>query len=393
MRRVYLDHIAATPVHPEVVEAMLPYLRENFGNPQSLHSVGQQALEAIEEAREKVARLIKAKEEEVYFTSSGSESNNFALKGIALAHRTKGNHIVVSAIEHFSVLHSLKFLENLGFDATLVPVDKWGLVDPSDVNKAINSKTILVSIMLANGEVGTIEPISEISKICRSKGIIFHTDAVDAVGNIPVDVEELGVDALSLSGNQFYGPQGSGALYLRKGTRILPLIDGGIQEKGRRAGTENVAGIVGLGQAAEIALRELRGREEKAKFLRDLLIRELPRRVEHVQLTGHPELRLPHHASFCVEFIEGEAMLLNLDMQGVSASSGSACTSKALKASHVLLAMGFDHATAQGSVVFSLLEETSKEDINYLLDIFPPIVERLRKMSPLYTQYLEERKK
>lgn len=393
MRKVYLDHIASTPVHPQVVDAMLPYLRDNFGNPQSLHSIGQEAQLAIQEAREKVAGLINAHPEEIYFTSCGSESNNFALKGLASAQRTRGNHIVISAIEHQSVLHSAKSLEKMGYTLTLVPVDKWGVVDPEEVKRVIKKETILVSIMLANGEVGTIEPIAEIAQICQGQDVLFHTDAVDAVGNIPVDVKKLGVHALSLAANQFYGPKGVAALYIEKGVRILPFIDGGIQENGRRAGTENVPGIAGMGKAAEIASAELKRRMERVKRLRNKLIDHLPKEVDHVTLTGHPEKRLPFHASFCIQFVEGEAMLLNLDMQGISVSSGSACTSRALKASHVLLAMGIDHATAQGSIVFSLVEDSGSEDIDYVLEIFPPIIERLRKMSPLYTQYLEEKQK
>lgn len=393
MKRVYLDHIASTPLHPQALDAMLPYLKEKFGNPQSLHSVGQEALNAIEEAREKVAGLINALPEEIYFTSSGSESNNFALKGFALAHRSRGSHIVLSAIEHQSLLHSAKNLEKMGYTFSYIPVDKWGIVDPEEVKKAITTETILISIMTANGEVGTIEPVAEIADICHSREVLFHTDAVAAVGNIAVDVKEIGADALSLAGNQFYGPKGSAALYLKKGTRIVSFIDGGIQERGRRAGTEDVAGIVGLGKAAEIAREKLDKRTEKVKSLRERLIQRLPQLVENVRLTGHPKRRLPHHASFCIEFVEGEAMLLNLDMKGISASSGSACTSKALKASHVLLAMGIDHALAQGSIVFSLIEETALEDIDYLLEVFPPIIDRLRKMSPLYTQYLEEKEK
>lgn len=393
MKRVYLDHIASTPLHPEVLEAMLPHLKGNFGNPQSLHSVGQEALRAVEEAREKAAQLIHAQASEVYFTSSGSESNNFALKGLALVQRNQRTHIVLSAVEHQSVLHSAKSLEKLGFSTSLVLVDKWGMVDPEDIRKAITPETGLVSVMLANSEVGTLQPVREIAEVCRSRDVLFHTDAVAAVGNIPVNVSELGVDALSLAGNQFYGPKGSAALFVKKGIRILPFIDGGIQEGGRRAGTEDVAAIVGLGKAAEIAMRDMEKRVERARSLRDRLIQELPQRVDHVFLTGHPEKRLPHHASFCIEFIEGEAMLLNLDMQGIAASSGSACTSKALKASHVLLAMGIDHALAQGSLVFSLIEDTTSEDIDYLLEVFPPVIERLRKMSPLYTKYLEEKEK
>jgi cysteine desulfurase len=393
MKRVYLDHIAATPLYPEAREAMSPYLDENFGNPQSLHSVGQAALESIEDARAMVAHLIGAGEGEIFFTSSGSEANNFALKGMALARRDKGNHLVLSAIEHQSVLHAAKSLEKLGFSTSLVPVDKHGLVNPEDVGRALKKETVLVSIILASSEVGTIEPLAEISRVCRSAGVPLHTDAVAAVGNIPVDVSELGVDALSLAADQFYGPKGSGALFIKKGTRILPLIDGGIQEGGRRGGTENVAGIVGMGRAAEIAKQRLSERQAKMQPLRDRLIDSLLENVDHVILTGHREVRLPHHASFCVEFIEGEAMLLNLDMKGIAASSGSACTSRALKASHVLLAMGIDHALAQGSIVFSLIESTTAEDVDYLLEVFPPIIEKLRRMSPLYTKFLEEAKK
>jgi len=372
---------------------MQPYFREKFGNPQSLHSIGQQASEAIEKARDKVAKLINAESSEIFFTSSGSEANNFALKGLTLAHQKKGKHIVLSAIEHQSVLNAAKFLEKLGFTVTHVPVDNFGLIDPEDVRKALTPDTILVSIMLANGEVGTIEPLEEISGICRSQDILLHTDAVDAVGNMPVDVKTLGVDALSLAGNQFYGPKGSAALFIKKGKRILPFIDGGIQEGGRRAGTEDVPAIVGMGKAAEIALQHMADRVEKTEALRDKLITHILDKIEHTILTGHPEKRLAYHASFCVEFVEGESMLLNLDMQGIAAASGSSCTSRALKASHVLLAMGLDHALAQSSLVFSMIDSTTTEDIDYLLDVFPPIIEKLRKMSPLYTQYLEEKEK
>ena len=393
MKKVYLDHIAATPLHPLAREAMLPFLGEDFGNPQSPHSYGQAALEAVEEARGRVARLLNSSTEEVFFTASGSEANNLAVKGLALALRDKGKHLVVSAIEHLSILNSVKSLERLGFQATLVPVDREAMVDPGDVAKAITPQTILVSVMSANSEVGTVQPVAEIARLCRERGVPFHTDAVAAAGSLPTDVRALDVDALSLAGDQFYGPKGSAALYVRKGVRLLPLIEGGVQEGGRRGGTENVAGIVGLGVAAEVAARELDARMKKALALRDRLIDELLRRVERVVLTGHRTRRLPHQASFCVEFIEGEAMLLNLDMKGVAASSGSACTSKALKASHVLLAMGLDHALAQGSLIFSLLDGTRDEDLDYVLEVFPPIVRRLREMSPLYTKYLEESRK
>lgn len=390
MRRVYFDHIASTPVHPQVMEAMLPYLKEFYGNPQSLHSFGQETASAIEEAREKVAQLIEADTEEVFFTSNGTESNNFAIKGMTLAQRTKGKHIVVSAVEHQSVLHPVKSLEKSGFSVTEVPVDSFGLVDPEDVRKAITPETVLVSVMLANGEVGTIEPVAAVAKVCREMGVLCHTDAVDAVGNIPVSVITLGVHALSLAGNQFYGPTGSAALFLKKGTRCLPQIDGGIQESGKRAGSENISGIVGLGKAAEMAQEKLNVRGDMVRSLRDAIIQRMEQEVDHVILTGHPKNRLPHHASFCVEFIEGEAMLLNLDMKGIAAASGSACTSRALKASHVLLAMGLDHATAQGSLVFSFVEENTTEDIDYLFEVFPEIIERLRQMSPLYPKQEEE---
>jgi len=390
MRRVYFDHIASTPVHPKVRETMLPYLDEFYGNPQSLHSFGQETAGAIESARKKVADLIEAETEEVFFTSSGTESNNFAIKGIAFAQRKKGTHIVVSAVEHQSVLHSLKTLEKHGFSFTEVPVDQFGLVDPEKVRKAITAETSLVSIMLANGEVGTIEPVAEIAKVCQEQGVLCHTDAVDAVGNIPVSVKSLGVDALSLAANQFYGPTGSAALFLKTGTRCLPQIDGGIQEGGKRAGSENIAGIVGLGKAAEIAQKEMGVRADKLILLRNAIIERMDRDMDHVILTGHPTMRLPHHASFCVKFIEGEAMLLNLDMKGIAAASGSACTSRALKASHVLLAMGLDHATAQGSLVFSLVDENTVDDVDYLFDVFPEIIERLRQMSPLYPNQEEE---
>jgi cysteine desulfurase len=388
---IYLDHIAATPPRPEVVEAMLPFLRERFANPQSLHSGGQEALQAVEEARVRVAGLIGASAEEVFFTASGSESNNMALKGMALARRSMGKRIVVSAIEHLSVLNAARSLEKLGFETVLVPVDGLGRVDPGDVRKALTKDTVLVSVQAANSEVGTLEPVAEIARIAREFGVPFHTDAVAAAGNVPVDVRTLGADALSLAADQFYGPKGAAALYLRKGTRIVPLVDGGVQEGGRRGGTENVPAIVGMGRAAEIANAEMTKRIAIETPLRDRLIRGLLERVNRSVLTGDPSNRLPHNASFCVEFIEGEAMLLHLDMKGVAASSGSACTSKSLKVSHVLLAMGVDHALAQGSLVFSLLETTTAADIDRVLEVFPPIVDKLRRMSPLYTKFLEEK--
>lgn len=391
MRKVYLDHIAATPLLPEVREAMRPFLEEAFGNPQSLHSAGREAQEAVEAARGDVAALVGARSDEIYFTASGTEANNFAVKGLALGQQAKGRHVVVSAIEHSSVLNSVKALERHGFTATLVPVDRMGRVDPADVGKALTGDTVLVSVMTANSEVGTIEPVAEIAALCRARGVLVHTDAVAAAGTVPLDVKALGVDALSLAGDQFYGPKGSAALFVRKGVRILPLVDGGIQEGGRRGGTENVPAIAGLGAAARLAARDMETRAAALRPLRDRILEELPRRIEHVVVTGSRTDRLPHHASLCVEFVEGEGMLLFLDMSGIAASSGSACTSKALKASHVLLAMGLDHATAQGSLVFSFVHPSTGEDVDALLEVFPPIVDRLRKMSPLYTAFLKER--
>jgi cysteine desulfurase len=391
MKRVYLDHIAATPLLPEVRQAMRPFLEDAFGNPQSLHAAGREAQEAVEAARGDVAALIGSESSEIYFAASGTEANNFAVKGLALGQQARGKHVIVSAIEHSSVLNSVKALERQGFGATLVPVDRLGRVDPADVEKALTKETVLVSVMAANSEVGTIEPLGEIAAVCRSRGVLFHTDAVAAAGTIPLDVKALGLDALSLAGDQFYGPKGSAALFVRRGVRILPLVDGGIQEGGRRGGTENVPAIVGLGRAARLARGEMAARAASLRPLRDRLLDELPRRIGHVVGTGSRTDRLPHHASFCIEFVEGEGMLLFLDMKGVAASSGSACTSKALKASHVLLAMGLDHATAQGSLVFSLIDAAAAEDVDYLLEVFPPIVDRLRQMSPLYTAYLKER--
>ena len=371
---------------------MMPYLGEVFGNPSSLHDWGDAAREAVDNDRAQVAQLIGANDEEIIFTGSGTESNNFAIKGLALAQKSKGKHIVVSAIEHFSVLHSARTLEKWGFELGEVPVDKYGVVDPEDVRKKLRKDTVLVSVMHANGEVGTIEPIQEIAKITREHGVLFHTDAVATAGTIPVDIKELGVDALSLAGNQFYGPKGVGAFWVRKGVRIMPLLDGGVQEGGRRGGTENVPAIVGLGKAAELASASMAARQEHLTPLRDRLLTELPAKIDHVVVTGHPQNRLPGNASFCVEFIEGESMLMWLNNQGVAISSGSACTSRALKASHVLLAMGLSHALAQGSLLFGFGLDRTSEDVDYVLEVLPPIVDRLRQMSPLYAKFVKESK-
>ncbi len=392
MRKVYLDNAATTPVLPEVREAMLPYLDEAFGNPSCVHEWGDVAREGMENARNQVAQLIGANTGEIIFTGSGTESNNFAIKGLALAQQAKGKHVVVSAIEHFSVLHSARTLEKWGFELSLVPVDKYGVVDPEDIRKSLRKDTVLVSVMHANGEVGTIEPIQEISQITREHNVIFHTDAIASAGTIPVNVVKLGVDALSLAGNQFYGPKGVGALWVRKGVRIMPLLDGGVQEGGRRAGTENIPAIVGLGKASELAKTNMSARIEQLTRLRDCLLTELPSKIGHVVVTGHPQNRLPGNASFCVEFIEGEAMLMLLDSQGIAVTSGSACTSMALKASHVLIAMGLSHALAQGSLLFSFGIDDAPEDVDYVLEVLPPIVDRLRQMSPLYAKFIKEGK-
>ncbi|TET12643.1 MAG: aminotransferase class V-fold PLP-dependent enzyme [Dehalococcoidia bacterium] len=389
MKRAYLDNAATTTILPQVLEAMLPYLKDHYGNPQSLHLWGDEAREAVDHARGKVAALIGAQPEEIIFTGSGTEANNFAIKGLALAQQSKGKHAVTSAIEHFSVLHSARTLEKWGFEVTQIPVDKQGLVDPEEVAKSIREDTILVSIMHANGEVGTIQPIAEIAKVMKKTGALFHTDAVATAGTIPVDVKELGVDALSLTPNQFYGPKGVGALWLKKGVRIIPFLDGGVQEGGRRAGTENVPAIVGLGKAAELAKEEMAYRMAHLSALRDRLIGGLLSGIEHAILTGHPTQRLPGIASFCIEFIEGESMLMLLSHQGIAASSGSACTSRALKTSHVLTAIGVPPEIAQGSLLFSLGLNNSEEDVDYLLEVLPPIVDRLRQMSPLYAKFLK----
>lgn len=379
--KVYLDNIAAKPVDPRVVQAMQPYLQEIFGNPSSLHSWGRQAQAGLNKARGQVAALVGAQPEEIIFTSSGSEANNLALKGLLAASKKK--HLIVSAIEHFSVLQIAKRLEKQGYQVTYLPVNEYGQVSLDELKKAINSETALVSIQHANSEVGTIQPIAEIGAICRQQGVIFHTDAVVTAGLLPLNVRQFSVDALTLTANQFYGPLGAAALYVRKGVRLQPQIEGGIQENGRRAGTENVAAVVGMGKAAEIAAKEKDIWAEKLTVLRDKLITGLLSVIPNARLNGHPALRLPDNVNIGIEFIEGESMLLMLDMAGVAASSGSACTSRALKASHVLKAMGVPHEKIHGSLLFTLGKQNSDEEINYVLKTLPPIVERLRAMSPL----------
>lgn len=383
MRRIYLDYAATTPVHPDVMEAMLPYFSQYFGNPSSIHFLGQDARDAVEQARQQVAHLIGAESEEIVFTSGGTEADNLAIKGIALANRDRGNHIITSRIEHHAVLEPCHWLEKQGFSVTYLPVDGYGMVSPDDVKKALTDKTILVSIMHANNEIGTIEPLAEIAKVTREAGVYLHTDAVQTVGHIPVNVDQMGVDLLSLSAHKFYGPKGVGALYVRKGTRIAPLIHGGGQEKNRRSGTENVPGIVGLGKAAETAERELPDEAPRLTALRDELIRGILSQISDVRLNGHPTMRLPNNVNISVAYVEGEAMLLNLDLAGICASTGSACSSANLQPSHVLTAIGLTHTQAHGSLRFTLGKWTTREDIDAVLKIFPTIVTRLREVSPL----------
>jgi cysteine desulfurase len=381
MRHIYMDHNATTPLREEALVAMLPYLQEEFGNPSSLHSFGRQARKAVETAREQVAVTLGARPREIVFTGCGTESDNQAIKGVAYASRGKGDHVVTTQIEHKAVLQACQYLEGQGFRVTYLPVDRYGVVDPGDVARAITGQTVLVSVMFANNEVGTVQPIAEIGRICQERGVTFHTDAVQAVGKLPVDVMELGVDLLSLSAHKFYGPKGIGALYVRQGTKIDPLLHGGHQEWGRRAATENVAGIVGLGKAVELRRGEMAAEADRLAALRERLHAGIAARIDHVYLNGHPTRRLPGTLSLCFDYVEGEGIIMGLDLAGVAVSSGSACTSASLEPSHVLLAMGVRPATAQGSIRFSLGRENTEEDVDRVLDVLPPIVERLRAMS------------
>lgn len=387
MKRTNFDHLACSPILPEVREAMLPFLGEEIGNPLSQHVFGENPAKAVEEARQNVARLIQAEPEEIIFTSGGSEANNLAIKGIAQASASKGKHIIASPIEHHSVLHPLKSLEKQGYEVSYLSVDGQGKVVPEDVKNLIRKDTILITVLSASNEIGTLEPIREIGAIAMERGISFHTDAVAAAGAIPIDVRELNVSLLSLAGNPLYGPQGTGALYVRKRTRVAPLIEGGIQENGLRAGTHNVAGISGMGVAAKMARENLSSRSHHLLKLRDRLVEGLAGSVPDCFLTGHPVERLPGHASFCVKFIEGEAMLIHLGFSGIAATSGSTCSSAALKVSHVLKAIGIEALWAQGSMVITLGIDNSPEDIDYFLTEFPPVVEKLRKLSPLTAKF------
>ncbi len=383
MGRTYLDYAATTPTHPEVVKAMLPYFTEAFGNPSSIYACGQEAKGAIEEARANVADLIGAQDEEIVFTGSGTEADNFAIKGVAYANESKGNHIITTTIEHHAVLETCHFLETKGFKVTYLPVDEYGMVDLEEVRKAITNQTILISVMQANNEIGTIEPLAEIGKIAKETGIYFHTDAVQTVGHIPVSVDELGIDLLSMSAHKLYGPKGVGALYIRKGTKLLSFMHGGEQERGRRASTQNVPGIVGFGKAVEIARQEMNKEAEQVTYLRDKLISGLLAQIDHICLNGHPTNRLPNNVNVSISFAEGESMCLNLDLEGICVSTGSACSSSVTEPSHVLLALGLPPLQAHSSLRFSLGKWTTEEEIDRVLEVLPRIVAKLRAMSPL----------
>ncbi len=384
MKTIYLDHAATTATDPEVLEAMLPYFHEHYGNPSSIYSISRISKNTIENAREIVANALGANSKEIVFTSSGSESDNFAIKGVALAKQQQGNHIITSSIEHHAVLYTCKFLEKNGFNVTYLPVDNNGIIKLDELEKAITPQTILITIMHANNEIGTIQPISQIGEIARKHGITFHTDAVQTFGHIPVNVDDLNIDMLRISGHKFYGPKGVGALYIRKGIKITPLIHGGDQERRRRASTENVPGIIGLGKAVEIAGKVMENEATRQTKLRNEFIRTILDNIDDARLNGHSSLRLPNNVNISFEGIEGESILLNLDMEGIAASTGSACSSSNLEPSHVLLSIGLSHEFAHGSVRFSMGKHTTKDDLDYVVEVLPGIVKKLRAMSPLY---------
>lgn len=381
---VYLDHAATTYVRPDVFEAMKPYFCEKFGNASSIYSIGRETKKAVENAREQVAKALGAQPREIFFTASGSEADNWAIKGVAYANKAKGNHIITSSIEHPAIMSTCQQLEKEGFEVTYLPVDSDGLVSVEDLRAAIKDTTILVSIMTANNEIGTIQPIAELGAVAKEKGILFHTDAVQAIGNVKIDVNEMNIDMLSLSAHKFYGPKGVGALFIRKGVKINNLIHGGHQERGKRASTENVPGIVGLAKAIEIATENLEEYNKKLISLREKTIEGIMAKVPYVKLNGHRHQRLPGNVNFSFQFIEGESLLLMLDMKGICGSSGSACSSGSLDPSHVLMAIGLTHEIAHGSLRLTFGEENSEEDVDYILSVIPEIVAKLREMSPLY---------
>jgi cysteine desulfurase len=385
MRSIYLDHAATTPMRQEAYEAMIPFLTEKFGNPSSIHAFGREAHKDVDGARERVAKALNAAPQEIFFTSGGTEADNIAILGAAAQKKNKGRHIITSAIEHHAVLYTCEALESRGYRLTVLPVDKYGMVSPSQLGKAISDETVLVSIMHANNEVGTVQPIRELAVIAHERGALFHTDAVQSLGNIPVDVKELQVDLLSASAHKLYGPKGVGLLYVKKGTRLANVSYGGAQERNLRPGTENVAGIMGFARAMELAVAEQPETCRRLTVLRDKLIKGLTALPE-VRLNGHPEQRLPGNVNVSIKRVEGESLILSLDMAGIAVSSGSACTSGSLNPSHVLMAMGLDHQTAHGSLRFTLGKSTGEEDIDYVLEVIPGIIQRLRKMSPIQAE-------
>lgn len=392
MEKIYLDNAATTPVRKEVVDAMLPYFTESFGNPSSVYQIAQMNKKAIDDARETIANTLGAKANEIFFTSGGSEADNWAIKGIAHAHKAKGNHIITTKIEHHAVLHTCEFLEKNGFEVTYLDVDEYGMVHPEEVEKAIKDTTILISIMYANNEIGTINPIKEIGEIAKAHKIPFHTDAVQAVGQVRIDVNEQNIDLLSLSGHKINGPKGMGVLYIRRGLKIENLIHGGAQERGRRAGTENVPGIVGLAKAMELAYTDFDAKIEKMTKLRDKLINGILQAIPYTKLNGHPTMRLANNSNIGVQYVEGESLLLLLDMNGISGSSGSACTSGSLDPSHVLLAIGIPHEKAHGSIRFTLGNQNTEEEIDKVIEVMPGIVQRMRDMSPLWEEVVKANK-
>ena len=389
MNNVYFDNSATTKTDERVIEAMMPYITENYGNPSSIYKIGRENRKAVEEAREQVAKALNCEPNEIYFTNGGSESDNTAIRGIAYAYKNKGNHIITSKIEHPAVLETCKQLEKEGFDVSYIGVDENGIIKLDELKNAIKPTTTLISIMFANNEIGTIEPIEEIGKIAKENNIFFHTDAVQAVGNVRIDVKQLNIDALSMSGHKFYGPKGIGALYVKKGIKFEKLINGGHQERNKRAGTENVAGIVGLGKAIELAYQELDEHNKKIKELRDYYVEQVKAKIPYIRINGDETKRLPGNSNISFRFIEGEGLLLNLDLKGICASSGSACTSGSLDPSHVLLAIGLPHEIAHGSLRISIGKYNTKEEVDYLVENLVEIIGRLREMSPLWEEFIE----
>ncbi len=393
MKSIYFDNSATTRTDDEVLKVMLPYFSESYGNPSSIYKIGRDNKKAIEDSREKVANVLNCEPQEIYFTAGGSESDNMALKGIAYANKNKDNHIITSKIEHPAILETCKQLEKEGFEVSYVGVDENGILDLEELKSAIKPTTTLISVMFANNEIGTIQPIKEIGELAKRRGIVFHTDAVQAIGSVRIDVQELNIDALSLSGHKFYGPKGIGALYIRKGIKFDKFINGGHQERNKRAGTENVPGIVGLGKAIEIAYRDLDEHTKQIKDLRDYYVSQVIKRIPYIKVNGDMKSRLPGNSNISFRFIEGEGLLLNLDLKGICASSGSACSSGSLDPSHVLLAIGLPHEIAHGSLRISIGKYNTKEEIDYLLDNLVEIVQRLRDMSPLWEKFVEEENK